>query len=388
MREYIPRTLGPLLERAAAQFPVVVLTGPRQAGKSTLLVKTFPRHHYATLDDPAVRALASRDPLLFLESLGDAAIIDEIQYAPELLPHLKLAVDKDRRRAGRFVLTGSQVFPVMAAVSESLAGRAALFELLGFSWEELGDAPRSARATFERVLGGFYPDPAAHGTDPRVFYASYLQTYLERDLRQIRTVHDLSQFQSFLELLAARAGSLVNLSEIGKEAGVSQTTARQWLSILETSRIVYLLRPYHRNVSKRVIKSPKLYFTDTGLLAYLLKYRDAETLLAGPMAGAFFETMVIVECLKRKLHHHLPIDLYFLRDSHGNEIDLVVDQVPRATLAEIKLSKTHRPEHARAFAALAGSFPGADACVLSLVDDELALERGVSSRPWWRFSPG
>lgn len=385
---FVPRTLSRMLERAARQFPVLVLTGPRQAGKSTLLKKVFPRHHYVTLDDLAQRALARRDPALFVENLDGDTIIDGIQYAPGILSAIKLAVDAQRGRPGRFLLTGSQVFPLMAGVSESLAGRAALFELLGFSWEELGAAGKpSARECFRRMFKGFYPDPAVHGVDPKTFYGSYLQTYLERDVRQIRSVHDLSQFQSFLELLAARSGGLLNLSELGKECGVSQTTAKQWVSILESTRIIYLLRPYFRNISKRVVKSPKVYFTDTGLLAHLLKYPNSETMLAGPMAGAFFETLVVIELLKRKFHHHLAYELYFFRDSHGNEIDLLVDLGPRRILAEIKLSKTPRLEHAKVFTRLAGAFPGAETRVLSLAEEELPLSRAVRSTPWWGFRP-
>src|SRR5207302_2324162 len=259
---YIPRLLEKGVRRAARQFPIVVVTGPRQSGKSTLLKHLFPSYRYVTLDDPVQRLAAKKDPSLFLDNLGKKAIVDEIQYAPDLLPYMKMAVDRDRRRGGQYLLTGSQVFPVMAGLSETLAGRVAIFELLGFSWAELRRSPDSPAACFQQLWRGFYPDPAIHGVSPSAFYSSYLATYLERDIRQIRAVHDLTVFQAFLELLAARSGSLLKLTEVAKECRITHTAGRQWLSLLESTRIVFLLRPYFRNITKRVVKTPKLYFTD------------------------------------------------------------------------------------------------------------------------------
>lgn len=385
MRRYLPRLLEARLKRTAGQFPVVVLTGPRQTGKSTLLRRLFPGHAQATLDDPRQLALAKKDPRLFLGDLGERAVIDEIQYAPELLPYIKLAVDL-RRTPGRFILTGSQIFPLMAGLSESLAGRAALFELLGFSWEELSKTPfRSAPECFRQIFKGFYPDPAVHGATPADYYGSYLQTYLERDIRQVKAVHDLSIFQSFLELLAARAGSLLNLSAVAKECGISHANARQWLSLLESTRIVYLLRPYFRNVSKRVVKHPKLYFTDTGLLSYLLKYPDAETLRAGPMAGAMFENMVVMEFLKEKLNRRGLFELYFYRDSNGNEADLVLDWGRHLTPVEVKMSQTLRTEHIRGLSRVVTALGARQAYLLSQAPEAVAFGEGVLGRPWWRL---
>jgi predicted AAA+ superfamily ATPase len=362
---------------------VLVLTGPRQSGKSTLLQKLFPDHEYCTLDDPFKRNLAINDPLSFLENLGNKTIIDEIQYVPGLLPYIKMAVDRDRGRNGHFLLTGSQIFPLMSGISESLAGRVALHELLGFSCEELGSAGivASSVALFNLLCRGFYPDPAVHDVNAQDFYRSYLQTYLERDIRQIRSVQDLHVFRNFLELLAARAGGILNINEVAKECGISHTTARNWLSLLETTRIVYLLRPYFRNLTKRVIKSPKLYFTDTGLLAFLLKYPDARTLLAGPAAGAFFENFVVVEALKYKFNYGSLFELYFYRDSNQNEIDLLLDFGRRLKLIEIKLTQTLRREFFMSMQRAADTFPAAKSYLVSLSPETLVQDK-ISTRNW------
>jgi len=376
----------PLLA-AAKQFPVIALTGPRQTGKSTLLKKIFPNHKYVTLDNPIQRAAAQQDAAMFLESIGAPVIIDEVQYAPNILPYIKMAVDADRSKNGRFLLTGSQIFPLMAGISESLAGRVALFELLGFAWEELAGAKKnSVPQCFKQIYKGFYPDPCVHNVSVQDYYGGYLSTYLERDIRQIKSVHDNAVFQSFLQLLATRAGGLLNLSEISKECGISHTTARNWLSLLESTRIVYLLKPYFRNMTKRVVKAPKLYFTDTGLLAYLLKYQDAATLAAGPMAGAFFENMVIMEALKRKFNHRRIYELYFYRDSNKNEVDLMLDMGQRFVLAEIKLSKSPRPDMAQTFSRLPEEFASSQSYVLSFCEDEIGLAKNVKAMPWWKFA--
>ncbi len=385
---YISRAVESALKTAARQFPVIVLTGPRQTGKSTLLSHLFPSFTHVTLDDPAQRALAKEDPRLFLETLGDRALIDEIQYAPELLPYIKMLVDQSRKGRRRVLLTGSQVFPLMAGLSESLAGRAAVFELLGFSWEELPVLPRvTAPACFERMFRGFYPVPALRQADPRVFYGSYVNTYLERDIRQIRSVEDLSLFQSFLQLLAGRVGSPLNLNEVARLCGVSHPTARKWLSLLETTRIVYLLRPYTKNITKRVVKSPKLYFTDTGLLAYLLRYPDATTLLHGPLAGAVFENLVVIDLLKRKQNLQGRYELAFYRDSNGNEMDIVLEGGDQKVLLEVKMSQTPRLEWAAAFEKLGDTFPGAKGRVLCLADKKMALSKNVECLPWFEFDP-
>jgi hypothetical protein len=385
MKKYLHRAIEKEIQAAAKEFPVVVLTGPRQTGKSTLLQKLFPSHEYVTLDDPLTRKSAQDDPRFFL-SRSEQMIIDEIQHLPELLPYIKIAVDKDRHQYGRFLLTGSQFFPLMAGLTESLAGRAALYELLGFSSEELPSIDFSRpEPCFKAIFNGFFPEIAVHGADRNRFYSSYLQTYLERDIRQIASVHDLKVFQNFLELLAARAGNLLNLNEIAKEAGVSFTSARRWLSLLESTRIVYLLRSYAKNISKRVVKHPKLYFTDTGLLAFLLRYPDSETLRSGPQAGALFENLVVTEFLKLKGNHNLNFELYFYRDSNHNEVDVVIDRGASSDLLEIKLTQTPRAEHFSTLKQMAGLLPRSRGRLLSFTRHRESISEKIESIPWTDF---
>jgi len=384
-RKYLPRACETLLRQAVDQFPVAGLTGPRQAGKSTTLRKLFPDYQYITLDDPTLRSRAATDPGLFIESIGTPCVIDEIQYAPELLPHIKMEVDQDRSQTGQYLLTGSQVFPLMSGITESLAGRISLFELLGFSLDELGFQQQgcSTPRLFETLFRGFYPEPAVHGVAPKLFYGSYLQTYLERDIRQISSVHDLRLFQQFLELLAARVGSLLNMNQLSRDCGISHTTARKWLSLLESTRIVYLLRPYFKNISKRVMKSPKVYFTDTGLLAHLLRYPTPETVQSGPMNGAFFENLLIIEFLKRKLNQGHLWELYFYRDSNGKEIDLILEGAHELHLVEIKLKKTLQPADARSLASFPDTVDQHHKYLISCHPDMMPLARDIQALPWW-----
>ncbi len=387
MKKYVHRALEKELIAAGKEFPVIVLTGPRQTGKSTLLQNTFPKHYYATLDDPLTRKLAHDDPYAFL-SRAERMIIDEIQYLPELLPFVKIVVDRNRENNGHFILTGSQYFSLMAGVSESLAGRVALYELLGFSLEEIPSPPAKIKgnAEIETILkviyNGFFPEIAVHGVDRNRFYVSYLQTYLERDIRQITSVHDLKVFQNFLELLAARAGSLFNLSEISKECGISFASARRWLSLLETTRIVYLLRPYAKNMSKRVVKSPKLYFTDTGLLSYLLRYPDSVTMQNGPQSGAFFENFIVTEILKYKFNHNLNFEIYFYRDSHHNEIDIVLDYGVSLKLIEVKLTVTPREEHFSVMKRVVKEFKNAQGWLVSFSSEKVLIAQGLTLLPF------
>jgi predicted AAA+ superfamily ATPase len=334
-----------------------------------------------TFDDSSLRFSALNDPDAFVETLQTPIIIDEIQYAPEILPSIKARVDRNRKN-GSFIFTGSQVFNVMAGVTESLAGRAGLFELLPFSFNELGEKPKSITGCFQQILRGFYPVPNTEKTDIRAYYGAYLSLYIERDVRQIQNIQDISAFQVFLQILAGRAGNLLNIADIAKDCGLAHATCKNWLSILESSRIIYLLRPWFRNHGKRLIKSPKIYFTDTGLLAYLLKYPDARTLLAGPAMGAIFENMIVIEMLKRKLNRRLNSDLYFYRDSNGVEVDLVVDNGPSLSLYEIKASKTLRSEMARNLKLV--PFSGkVKKYVVSFNENRLPLDKGISALPWY-----
>ncbi len=388
MKPYIPRNLETVIREAVRQFPVIGLTGPRQTGKSTLLQHLFPGYEYFTFDDPVLRASAIDDPGMFINNISGETIIDEIQYVPELLPYIKIAVDRNRADSGQFLLTGSQPFSLMEGLSESLSGRIALFELLGFSAEEvpvLSGTPVSDNL-FQKLLIGFYPDPAVHGVSPQFFYPSYVQTYLERDIRQVRSVHDLSLFQNFLELLAARSGSLLNLSEVARDCGISHATAQQWLSLLESTRIIYLLRPYYKNITKRTVKSPKIYFTDTGLLSYILRYSDSKTLMTGPMAGNIFETFVINEIVKFRFNYAKNFELYFYRDSNGNEIDCVIDTGLHLILLEIKMRTTIKEKHVSSLSKFPLDTPGLSRFIVSFWEHNTTVLSDVVNIPWWNLS--
>ncbi len=387
MNRYIHRAIEPELLASASSFPVVIVTGARQTGKSTLLKHLFPKHKYITLDYPVIRNLAQNDPELFLDNYGNNLIIDEIQYAPELLQYIKIRVDERRDINGRYLLTGSQYFPLMAGVSESLAGRVAVHSLLGMSLEELGLASDSLdiNSTFEYIFRGFYPDPLLHDLNIANYYGSYLQTYLERDIRSLLAVHDLSLFNSFLELLAARAGSVLNLNEISRDCGVGFTTAKKWLSLLESTQIVYLLRPYFKNISKRVIKSSKLYFYDTGLLAYILRYQTSQTLLSGPMAGNIFENFFIMELLKQKNNHGVNAELYYYRDSNKNEVDVVIEHNGTHSLIELKMAKTLKDKFANTLRKVSSLFPSSELYLLSFDKKNIPMHGDVRSMFWYDF---
>ncbi|MCL2722691.1 MAG: ATP-binding protein [Treponema sp.] len=389
---YIIRDIEKEFKKISAQFPVTLLTGPRQTGKSTMLTHLFPKYHYITFDDSSLRISAKRDPAIFIETLQTPVIIDEIQYAPEILPYIKINADKNRKN-GAFILTGSQVFNVMAGVTESLAGRTCLFEMLPFSFNELSEknkkiTPRDITGCFKQIIRGFYPVPNTEKTDIKSFYGAYLSLYIERDVRQIQNIKDISTFEIFLQILAGRAGNLLNIADIAQNCGIAQATCKTWLSILENSRIIYLLRPWFRNTAKRLIKSPKIYFTDTGLLAYLLKYPDAQTLQAGPAMGAIFENMIIMEFLKKKINMRLNSDLYFYRDSNGVEIDLVIDEGLSVLLYEIKASKTLRSEMTKSIklmdsAGIFGKTVKVKKHLLSFHENRLPVDENIIALPWW-----
>jgi hypothetical protein len=383
--KYVNRTIEPTIQTAIHQFPAVALTGPRQAGKSTLLQHLYPNYTYYTFDDPVLRQQAKDDPGLFLENLNIPAILDEIQYAPEILPYIKISVDRNRDKRGQYLFTGSQVFHLMAGLTETLAGRVALFELLPFSFSELGvKEVLPLKTLFEYLYSGFYPDPCIHGVNPRLYYGSYFQTYLERDIRQITSVQDLSQFQRFVELLAARAGSVLNISEVARDCGISHTTAHKWLSLLENSRIIYLLKPYFGNIGKRIVKSPRLYFTDTGLLAYLLKYPDPSTFFSGPAAGNIFENFIIAEFLKDKFNRNGLYELYYYRDSNKNEVDLVIEEAQQTHAVEIKMRQNIRKEDARFLDKLEIKGKTLTRWLITCFSHEIMISEKTKNLPWWK----
>jgi len=358
---YVERTLCGPLTAASRQFPVILATGPRQVGKTTLLQHAAESdRRYVTLDDPQARALAQEDPGLFLQRFAPPVLIDEIQYAPELLPHIKILVDR-RAQTADFWLTGSQQFHLMQGISESLAGRVGIVNLLGFSRRELaGHSERTEPflpGNFEAIeqaqpLGlidlyrtiwrGSFPRIALEDDlDRDLFYGSYLQTYLQRDVRALASVGDEMAFMKFLRAAAARTGQMINLADMARDVDVAPNTAKNWLSILKTSGIVYLLEPYHSNLAKRLVKSPKLYFLDTGLAAYLTEWSSPETLEAGAMAGAILETWAVSEVIRSYWHAGRQAPVYYYRDKDKKEIDLLVFR--DGTIYPIEIKKTTAP---------------------------------------------
>ncbi len=332
------RAAATALRRLARYYPLVALTGPRQSGKTTLARATFPRKPYVSLEDLDVREFAERDPRGFLAQFPSGAVLDEAQRVPGLFSYLQSIVDRDRA-AGRFVLTGSQQFGLFSGITQSLAGRVGLIHLLPFTFGELGE--KNAPPTVEHLLWqGLYPPVIDRRIPPTNWYADYVATYVERDVRQLINVRDLNAFRRFVRMCAARTAQLLNLSSLASDCGITHNTARAWISVLEASYIVHLLPPYHRNFGKRLIKSPKLYFADTGLAAALAGIREAGELLIHPMRGALFETWVIAELLKHRFNRAQLADIYFWRDSSGNEVDAVIERGARLHALEVKSGKT------------------------------------------------
>ncbi len=351
----VPRTLGAKLREVVRRYPVVSVTGPRQSGKTTLVRNTLKGYEYVSLELPDERRLAVRDPRAFLGQFKKPVILDEVQRAPELFSYLQVAVD-ERSDAGRFVLTGSQNFLLLQAVSQSLAGRCAVLHLLPFSQGELGlrrpvdltslgttlrTSPKRAPAPLaETLFAGFYPRIHDRELPPSEWLANYYQTYLERDVRNLLNVGDLETFGRFVRQCAARNAQLLNLSSLAADCGITHTTARRWLSVLEASFLVLLLRPHHNNLGKRLMKSPKLYFLDSGLLCFLLGIRSPDEILHHALRGALFETLILSELHKNFLHRGELSELYFWRDSTGHEVDFVVDLGSHQIGMEAKSAET------------------------------------------------
>lgn len=404
---YIPRTLESTIRQASRQFPVLLVSGPRQVGKTTLLRHlAVDERAYVTLDDPALVELARAEPGLFLERFKPPILIDEIQYAPQLFPLIKMAVDQ-QREPGDFWLTGSQKFHLMKGVSESLAGRVGIMNLAGLSrMERQGhgavDAPFSPDASvlndrlavakpmdleqlYNVIWRGSFPAIAlSEEMDRDLFYSSYVQTYLQRDVRDLARVGDESSFMRFLRAAAARTGQLLNLSDLARDADVSPNTAKSWLSILEASGVIYLLKPYHSNLTKRLVKAPKLYFLDTGLCAYLTEWSSSQVLEAGAMSGAILETWVVTEILKSWWHQGKQPPLYYYRDRDKKEVDLLIDRDNVLHPVEIKKTSTPRKELVRHFRVMEnlGKEVG-DGALICMVKSILPVTSDVSAVPVW-----
>jgi len=335
----IPRLLSDKIQQLAAKMPVISMTGPRQSGKTVLAQQIFPQYRYVNLENLEQRSFAQNDPAGFVRAHSGGVVIDEVQYAPDLFSYIQVQVDETRRN-GEFVLTGSQNFQIGARIGQSLAGRAANVYLLPLSVEELRLAGLLPPDYETLLLNGSYPRIYDQLLEPADFYPSYIENYLERDVRQLVQVADLGKFQLFVRLCAARAGQLFNQSAIAVEAGVDANTVKRWLSILETSFIAFRLPPYFRNYNKRLLKTPKLYFYDTGLLCSLLGIRTPEQLDRHLQKGALFENFVIVETLKQFYHRGIRPLCYYWRDNTGNEIDLLVEDGARLYPVEIKSGRT------------------------------------------------
>jgi len=401
---YFHRTLEEPFCEASGQFPVVLITGPRQVGKTSML--EFLREEerrYVTLDDMNVRSLARNDPALFLQRFPPPVLIDEVQYAPELFPAIKQMADQDGV-AGAFWLTGSQSFLLMRGVSESLAGRVAILNLLGFSAREAEKradvAPFCGRndrmaargsssvettlaAVYQRIWRGSFPallTGRVHDRD--LFYRSYVQTYLQRDVRDLLKVGDLDVFMRFLKAVAARTGQLLNYTDLARDCSISVNTARNWMSVLQASHQVLLLPPWHTNLSKRLYKTPKLHFLDTGLCAYLTEWSSPETLSAGAMSGAILETYVVSEVLKSWWHRGKEPAMYHYRDKDRKEIDLLLAHDGYLYPIEVKKAATVRPRDASAFALLEHHGAKIDkGFVVSLTEEHIPLTRTIENLP-------
>jgi len=365
----------------AAGFPVIVVTGPRQSGKTTLAQASFPDKPYVSLENLNERAFAQEDPQGFLGRYPVGAIIDEVQHVPALFSFIQTRVDA-ARRMGEFILTGSQNFGLMASVAQSLAGRAGIVQLLPFSLNELAAADRLP-ALDELLYSGLYPPLYDRPLDPAQWFGSYILAYLERDLRQLANVHDLGLFQRFIALCAARTGQLLNLSSLALDCGIGQTTAKNWLDLLQTSYVIFLLRPHHRNFGKRLVKSPKLYFCDTGLAAALMNIQGVTHMAIHPARPALFESLIVIEYLKRRYNAGLASNLFFWRDNIGHEVDLLLDEGEQLRPIEIKSGQTIGSEHfdgLRTWQRYAGAAAGPPALVYAGVDEY--TRSGIQVVPW------
>ena len=335
----ITRSISEKVLQWAKQYPIVTITGPRQSGKSTLCAMLFNDKDYVSLEDVDERGLAARDPRGFLKRFPNGAVIDEVQRAPDLFSYIQTVVDQQNKE-GFFILTGSSQFELLEKISQSLAGRTALARLLPFSIAEAYGSKEELPELNQLLYTGFYPRIFDKKLDPTEAMSFYVNTYIERDVRKLINVQDMSKFETFIKMCAGRTGQLINLSSLGNDCGIDQTTVKRWLSVLEASFIIKLLRPYHRNFNKRLIKSPKLYFLDTGLISYLLGIHTASQMESHPLKGALFESFVVSELLKSRFNSGKKDNLYFFRDNVGNEVDLVVDQGVKVDQIEIKSGQT------------------------------------------------
>ncbi|MDR0970305.1 MAG: ATP-binding protein [Lentimicrobiaceae bacterium] len=396
---FFERKLSKVIKNATKTFPVVLITGPRQVGKTTVFSHyQEPERTYITLDDPQMRAMAQNDPALFLQTYKTPLFIDEIQYAPQLFPYIKMAVDKEKKK-GMFWLTGSQQFLLMRNVSESLAGRVAILELQGFSQSEKFQRDTSpflpdtivsdkreivdVHQIYEMILTGSYPEIfVSQNINRKIFYASYLKTYVERDVRILTQITDEHSFVQFIKVAAARTGQLINYTDMASDVGVSVNTIKSWISLLETSGLIFLLQPYHSNITSRAVKTPKLYFLDTGLCCYLSGWHTVETLSIGAMSGAMLETYVVSEILKSYWYSGEYPSIYFYRDKEKKEIDLLIEQDGKLYPIEIKRTASPKENDVKSFNTLKSKgLPIGKGAIICFYEHLMPLNREVDIVP-------
>jgi predicted AAA+ superfamily ATPase len=334
----IKRIITRELVESAKEYPIVTIFGPRQSGKTTLAQMTFPKKAYYSLEDPDIRLQIKADPRGFLNNNPNGCILDEIQRFPQLLSYIQTIVDK-KSKTGMYILTGSHQPQLHEAVSQSLAGRTAILSLLPFSYKEVKRYHRGQNA-FELIFEGFFPRLHEKQLDVNRFFNSYLQTYVERDIRAILNLKDIDRFEKFLVLLAGRIGSIVNYASLSNDVGVSATTIKSWIGVLKSSFILFELPPFFENIRKRIVKSPKIYFTDTGLASFLLGIKSKEQVERDPLRGALYENMIIIELLKTFYNDGQKPNLFFYRDSHGNEVDCIIRHNRKLIPIEIKSGST------------------------------------------------
>ncbi len=385
---WIEREISDALAELTSTFPVVVLTGPRQTGKTSILEKTFPDYRYVSLDVPQIAEAAETRPMEFLESYPPPVLIDEVQYAPDIFRHIKTVVDSKKNGNGLFVLTGSQSFPLMEAVSESLAGRAAILPFLGLSmseWEPCGFQAKKLDFLWKGSFPGLWADES-NAPDRNRWYQGYVASYLERDVRALLNVGSLRDFERFLRAAATRIGRILNMSEIGRDVGISPTTAKQWFSVLQASNQVFLLEPYYRSLGKRITKSPKLYFTDTGLASYLAGFSSAQSLKDSHYMGYFWENHVVVQWLRWRDRHSPASSLWFWQDRTKNEVDLIVDADQLLYPIECKWKERLDKSDAKGIAKLRKFYgdsvgPASIACTTEIAFD---VAPRVTARSGWK----
>ncbi|MDQ2719467.1 MAG: ATP-binding protein [Bacteroidota bacterium] len=339
MPKFITRTITKFIRQQQTKFPILGITGPRQSGKTTLLRHIFKDFTYVSLENPDARTFATDDPNGFLKKYDSNVILDEVQRVPALFSYIQTLVDESKK-TGQFILSGSQNFHLLNNITQTLAGRVALFKLLPLDFNELKNEHLLAPSYPDACLRGFYPAIFDRDIDPPVFYSNYINTYLEKDVTELINIRDINSFRTFIALCASRAGQLLNLTSLANDCNISQPTAKAWLSILESSYVVFLLQPYHENFNKRLVKSPKLYFFDTGLLCHLLNIRNSGEMEENRLKGNIFENMVIAEYQKKNFHQYLHQNFYFWQDSNNHEIDLLIKTAKGFNIFEVKATQT------------------------------------------------